>query len=221
MDKQKNIASICGKLIGTLTAFLVCAAFSFSDTSISTHNTASLWKQIYFEDNTRFSKWQGVITQMKQGINLVNTCANTDCSALNNALQALKNAEQPEEITTYLDMVNRTINNVPYHTDHTAWGEEDYWATPQEFFHKGGDCEDFAFAKYTALKSAGIDANAMRLLFVQDMKKHIAHAVLLVTINGQEYMLDNQSATLIPGEAAHYQPIYALGENGWWLYTRS
>lgn len=48
--------------------------------------------------------------------------------------------------------VNVLINRWPYRTDMDVWGVMDYWETPVEFFQKSGDCEDFAIAKYFALR---------------------------------------------------------------------
>ena len=51
-----------------------------------------------------------------------------------------------------LSEVNRIFNQVTKVSDLRKWGRKDYWATPEEFLQtKGGDCEDFAVAKYFAL----------------------------------------------------------------------
>lgn len=52
--------------------------------------------------------------------------------------------------------VNVLINRWPYRTDMDVWGVMDYWETPVEFFQKSGDCEDFAIAKYFALRDPGL-----------------------------------------------------------------
>lgn len=52
--------------------------------------------------------------------------------------------------------VNVLINRWPYRTDMDVWGVMDYWETPAEFFQKSGDCEDFAIAKYFALRDLGL-----------------------------------------------------------------
>ncbi len=47
--------------------------------------------------------------------------------------------------------VNEYVNNFRYIEDKDNFGKSDYWATPTEFFARGGDCEDFAVEKYDIL----------------------------------------------------------------------
>ena len=64
--------------------------------------------------------------------------------------------------------VNVLINRWPYRTDMDVWGVMDYWETPVEFFQKSGDCEDFAIAKYFALRDLGFPASQMRIVVLKD-----------------------------------------------------
>ena len=54
-----------------------------------------------------------------------------------------------------LAAVNDYVNRVRYRDDRVNWGLRDYWAAPREFFARGGDCEDFAIAKYLSLRALG------------------------------------------------------------------
>src|SRR5215216_667478 len=48
-----------------------------------------------------------------------------------------------------LKIVNDFFNQFEYIPDQEEKGQEDYWKTPDEFVRDGGgDCEDFAIAKY-------------------------------------------------------------------------
>src|SRR5215831_1879270 len=40
-----------------------------------------------------------------------------------------------------LTAVNARINRVPFRDDWSNYGVADHWATPREFFRRGGDCE--------------------------------------------------------------------------------
>ena len=45
------------------------------------------------------------------------------------------------------------------------YGLEEYWATIEEFYeHGGGDCEDFAIAKYTRLLEISYPSKDMALM---------------------------------------------------------
>lgn len=83
-----------------------------------------------------------------------------------------------------LKLINDFFNNVSYITDIKHWQQDDYWASPMEFVGtSGGDCEDYAIAKYFTLIKVGIDESKLRLGYVKYLKKGTdfeeAHMVLL------------------------------------------
>jgi predicted transglutaminase-like cysteine proteinase len=118
-----------------------------------------------------------------------------------------------------LDTVNAVVNRVPYVEDRVNYGTEDYWATPAEFIARGGDCEDYAIAKYMLLRRAGVPADAMRVAVVRDLALGTSHAILAVEAGGTTWILDNQAVDVKPADAVtRYQPVYSINENGWWLH---
>jgi len=118
-----------------------------------------------------------------------------------------------------LEAVNEYMNKSPYIVDPVNWGIPDYWATPDEFFLKDGDCEDYAISKYITLKRLGVPIESMRLVILQDENLRTAHAVLAVESEGESYILDNQIDAVMPhGQILHYRPVYSINENGWWLH---
>ncbi|MDL2317328.1 transglutaminase-like cysteine peptidase [Desulfovibrio sp. OttesenSCG-928-A18] len=114
--------------------------------------------------------------------------------------------------------VNSFFNRMPYKEDLEAFGTEEYWATPEEFMRHCGDCEDFAIAKYYALKRLGVRAEQMRITGVWNMRKNEGHSVLLVLDNDRLYILDNVFKQVQPfDELAHeYRLIYHVNENTLW-----
>lgn len=87
--------------------------------------------------------------------------------------------------------VNAYVNSFPYRDDWATWQVHDYWATPDEFLEKGGgDCEDYAIAKYALLRMVGVPRSQMSMLIGASVKTGAGHAVLLV---GGE-VLDNNAA---------------------------
>jgi predicted transglutaminase-like cysteine proteinase len=117
--------------------------------------------------------------------------------------------------------VNDLVNKTKYVPDSKNYGRNDYWATPVEFFSRGGDCEDFAIAKYTALRALGVPEERMRLAIVQDMQKNVPHAVLIVYADSGAVILDNQIKTAVSAErVSHYKPIFTINRNAWWLHTK-
>ena len=127
--------------------------------------------------------------------------------------QAVLARLEGERPMVQLDRVNRLMNQVRYREDSDTWGRSDYWATPGEFFAYGGDCEDFAVAKYYSLRMLGYPAESMRIVVLEDLRLERTHAVLVVELGGRELMLDNQYATLVDWRSAEdYQPFYSVNE---------
>lgn len=115
--------------------------------------------------------------------------------------------------------VNAYMNARPYTRDTKNWGKKDYWATPAEFMTRSGDCEDFAIAKFFALKRLGWNANALRLAAVKDLDRGEGHAVLVVFDGDRSWMLDNQIKQVVETDAVrHYQAVYSINENFWWRH---
>ena len=118
------------------------------------------------------------------------------------------------------DNVNRLVNQKRYISDNKNWGKSDYWATPVEFLKRGGDCEDFAITKYTALRTLGVPENRMRVAIVHDKQKNIPHAVLIVYTEQGPYILDNQNKQLVDADRiGRYRPIFSINRTAWWLHT--
>jgi predicted transglutaminase-like cysteine proteinase len=119
-----------------------------------------------------------------------------------------------------LDAINRMVNAVRYIPDEENWGAPDHWATPGEFYRRSGDCEDFAIAKYVALKALGFDPSRMRIVVLVDEELRKHHAVLMVDSERGRMILDNQIAQVVrDSEIKHYRPIYSINEEAWWLHV--
>ena len=113
-----------------------------------------------------------------------------------------------------LKAVNRGVNALTYVSDTDNWGQADYWATPREMFERGGDCEDFATAKYFALRQLGFAAADLRIAVVWDKVDREQHAVLLARTSDRIMVLDNKRADLTPAAvlADRYQLLYSLDD---------
>lgn len=112
-----------------------------------------------------------------------------------------------------LDEVNRTVNGaMTYKPDSAVWGVGDYWATPAEMAAKGaGDCEDFAIAKYWLLRSIGVPDDRLQMVLLQDTRRQLFHAVLVVHTASGAYVLDNVTNRLrLDTDYGQYQPIMSF-----------
>ncbi|MBY6187329.1 transglutaminase-like cysteine peptidase [Marinobacter hydrocarbonoclasticus] len=138
------------------------------------------------------------------------------------ALAAFIETEQGVErpIDERLQRVNDHFNRMTFVDDQTHWGQPDYWATPLEFVGSGGgDCEDFAIAKYFTLRVLGVEAEQMRLTYAKAVTLNQAHMVLtfLPEPGAMPLVLDNLDPAIRPGnERPDLVPVYSFNGEGLW-----
>ncbi len=130
---------------------------------------------------------------------------------------SLVHAAEAEQIET----VNRWLDGLPYISDQEHWHQEDYWATPLEFVgSNGGDCEDFAIAKYFTLRALGVPADKLRITYVEAVDLHQAHMILAYYPQpGQEpLILDSLVKRILPAsQRPDLVPVYSFNVEGLWL----
>jgi predicted transglutaminase-like cysteine proteinase len=130
----------------------------------------------------------------------------------------LKNIENDSK-SEQLSKINTFANQNIYIPDHINWGIEDYWASPGEFLHRSGDCEDYAITKYMSLIELGWNMDDMRVIILEDTSLNLIHVVLAVYHEDKINILDNQYEGIIADERIkHYKPIFAVNEKMWWRY---
>lgn len=185
----------------------------------------------YFEmdeqrsDNIRpFPKWTGMINRydgQRDSGEADSNCGKVrfyPCSL--EQWNQLVTSVKDKKLSEQLDVVNDWGNKHPYIEDQINWGLEDFWETPNEFMEISGDCEDYAISKYYTLRAAGIPADRLRIIVLQDLNLGgVIHAVLGVYEGGELYILDNQSQQVTPAlKIYHYRPIFGINEESWWAY---
>jgi predicted transglutaminase-like cysteine proteinase len=119
-------------------------------------------------------------------------------------------------------IVNRGVNAaIAYTSDKEQWRKGDVWSAPFSADKTGafqtgkGDCEDYAIAKYVALREAGVAAADLQILVVKDTAARTDHAALAARIDGRWRLLDNRWFRLLEeSEAAFFTPLFALDETG-------
>ena len=109
--------------------------------------------------------------------------------------------------------INRAINlAIRPISDLAQYGAIDVWSSPLVTFTNGaGDCEDYAIAKFVALRQAGISPDDLRIVIVRDSIRDEDHAVTTVRLDGQWLTLDNRRMAMVEDDAARsYQPLFVL-----------
>jgi len=135
--------------------------------------------------------------------------------------EQLKDKLAPLSPMEQLKAVNRFWNQWPYREDRSVYGKPDYWATPGEFRLNSGDCEDYSIAKYFTLKELGFPPEKMRVAVVMETIRNIAHAVLIVYLDGDAWVLDNLSNNVLSHTRhRNYVPQFSVSEKFRWAHVR-
>jgi predicted transglutaminase-like cysteine proteinase len=148
------------------------------------------------------------------------------------AAQWLKLVQSAKKLTRDADklrMVNGYFNQWHPKSDSYAWNSTEHWDTPREFIaQRGGDCEDYAIAKYFALRFLGFPAERMRIVLIRPLsaqKRPLPqlHAVLAVASENTWFILDNNARPrdnifLHTQYGGRFVPLFSLNEKSAWAH---
>jgi predicted transglutaminase-like cysteine proteinase len=114
------------------------------------------------------------------------------------------------EINRAINLAIRPIGDLAQH------GEIDVWSSPLATLARGGgDCEDYAIAKLTALRRAGLSPDDLRIVVLHDTIHGEDHAVAAARLDGRWLMLDNRRMAMVEDiNVRNFQPTFVIGEHG-------
>jgi len=116
-----------------------------------------------------------------------------------------------------LGEINRAINlAIRPMSDLAQYGEIDVWSSPLvTFAHGAGDCEDYAIAKFVALRLAGIAPGDLRIVIMRDTIRGEDHAVAAARLDGHWLTLDNRHMAMVEdAQVRNYQPTFVIDQYG-------
>jgi predicted transglutaminase-like cysteine proteinase len=132
-------------------------------------------------------------------------------------LLAIVDAARQREGRAKFGEINRAINLAIHAvSDEAQYGETDVWASPLTTFSRGaGDCEDYAIAKFAALRLAGIAADDLRILITRDAVRGEDHAVAAARLDGRWLTLDNRRMAMVEdADIRNYRPTFVMDRDG-------
>ena len=175
-------------------------------------------------DGQIWTKWRKVADDIRAEEPALMRCLadNKQCSAAAAQFSAIVLEARGQSGRARFDVVNQRVNAaIHYKSDMAQWGVADVWSPPLATNAAGsfdtgfGDCEDFAIAKYVALRAAGVSASQMRVLLVHDNLARMDHAVLAAQDDNHLYILDNRWMTAVEdNEVRQFTPLFALDDQG-------
>ncbi|PSC02490.1 transglutaminase [Alsobacter soli] len=112
---------------------------------------------------------------------------------------------------TVLVQVNAAVNHeIEPVTDKEHWGISEHWDLAED---GKGDCEDYQLLKRKRLIDKGFPRRALRMTVVLDGNDE-GHAVLVVRTDRGDYVLDNETSSILPWSETGYAYIRQEGSSG-------
>jgi predicted transglutaminase-like cysteine proteinase len=165
-------------------------------------------------------KWNGVERKLEDDMVQLALCdGDHERCASPAALQllAIVDAARAREGRARFGEINRAINlAIRAMSDMAQHGQMDVWSSPIDTFASGaGDCEDYAIAKFAALRLAGVANEDVRIVVLRDLARGEDHAVLLARLDGHWLTLDNRRMAMIEDiEVRNHRPLFVIDDGG-------
>jgi predicted transglutaminase-like cysteine proteinase len=170
-------------------------------------------------------KWRGLARQLDdEAVQLALCDGDRDRCVSSAALQllAIVDNARARDGRARLGEINRAINlAIRPMSDLAQYGEIDVWSSPLvTFAHGAGDCEDYAIAKFVALRLAGIAPGDLRIVIMRDTIRGEDHAVAAARLDGRWLTLDNRRMAMIEdAQVRNYRPTFVIDQTGIMQYV--
>lgn len=164
-------------------------------------------------------KWRGLQRRLGDELVQLALCeGDPDRCASPAALQflAIVDAARLREGRARFGEVNRAVNlAIRPISDVAQHGQIDVWSSPLATLARGGgDCEDYAIAKFIALRLAGIAPEDLRIVVMHDTLHGDDHAVAAARLDGRWLTLDNQRMAMVEdSNVRNYRPTFVIDQH--------
>jgi predicted transglutaminase-like cysteine proteinase len=166
------------------------------------------------------TKWLGVAHKLEdERVQLALCDGDRERCASDAALKflAIVDSGREREGRARLGEINRAINlSIRAVDDMVQYGEADVWSSPLSTFYRGaGDCEDYAIAKFAALRLAGVSPDDLRIVVMRDTIRGEDHAVAMVRLDDHWLTLDNRRMAMVEdADVRNYRPLFVIDDRG-------
>jgi predicted transglutaminase-like cysteine proteinase len=170
-------------------------------------------------------KWLGMQRRLDDEMVQLALCeGNRDGCASPAALKFLDvvDAARLREGRARLGEINRAINlAIRPVSDLVQHGRIDVWTSPLATLARGGgDCEDYAIAKFIALRHAGLAPDDLRIVVLRDTINGEDHAVAAARLDGRWLTLDNRRMAMVEdSDVRNYRPTFVIDQHGVMKYA--
>jgi predicted transglutaminase-like cysteine proteinase len=130
---------------------------------------------------------------------------------------AIVDSARTREGRARLGEINRAINlAIKPMSDMAQHGQVDVWSSPLDTFATGaGDCEDYAIAKFVALRMAGVSPDDLRIVVIRDTVRGEDHAVAMARLEDRWLALDNRRMAMVEdADLRNLRPLFVIDDRG-------
>src|SRR6202046_7243 len=170
-------------------------------------------------------KWRGVARTLDdEAVQLALCDGDRDRCVSPAALQllAIVDTARARDGRARLGEINRAINlAIRSMSDLAQYGQIDVWRSPLATFTTGaGDCEDYAIAKFVALRLAGISPEDLRIVVLRNTVNGEGHAVAMARLDQHWLTLDNQRMAMVEdSDVRNLRPLFVIDQTGVMQYA--
>jgi predicted transglutaminase-like cysteine proteinase len=166
-----------------------------------------------------WAKWHALEAEINADLVLLGRCRadGNECSPAAQRFLTIIESARARSGRARLGEVNRAVNlAIRPMSDLAQHGIIDRWSAPLATFTSGaGDCEDYAIAKYVALRESGMAGEDLRLVIVRHQPTFEDHAVLAARLDGRWLVLDNRTLLLVEdNDVKNFDPMFVLDHTG-------
>lgn len=182
----------------------------------------------YLADAAEWRPWHDVLERNALDSELLRVCVAdlTHCPKRYRGVATLIIKGRELSLPDKLRLANRYVNKRRYRDDRTSRPalmdgdvQKNQWRPLLETLSHGGDCEDFATAKYFLLRELGVPANLMRVAVLYDREERALHAMLAVDMDDQVWFLESDNTIQRGWQMSKYVYQYSMNEVGIWDHS--
>ena len=177
----------------------------------------------YLVDASHHGPWSALMEQHAQDQQVLDACIadKRQCPRYLRGVHRIVNGGRDLSERQQLSLVNQFINrrHAIRQNEYRPRGD-DGWKSMSTFLKEGGDCEDFAIAKYFLLRELGFESDDLRVVVVWDRKARAYHALLAVNTEPRAVLLELDNSMRTGGAQRDYRFLYSINEIGVWDHMR-
>ena len=185
---------------------------------------------VRFGDASLWDDWYETVQRTNDELVAIEACIEDEakCDRYMRRIRVVVVNSENLQLKQQLQLVNRYINRMRrYHDDRRTYKElgesrllvVQQWSTLMDFLHNGGDCEDFATAKYALLKLLGFDSHDLRIVVVYDRNLQEYHALVAVRTDEDQVALLDIDNKIYSQRPPQYRFVYSINEHSIWDHS--